>query len=88
VRGLGLTPGEQGHVLAAVRFLRARCGGWEPLVKALGFTRKTLTKPASPAVVFRVARLAGVGVDELLAGKYPPTGVCAHCGHAAGPSGV
>ena len=76
-----MTAAEQAHVLVAVRFLRARCGGWAPLVKALGFTRMTLTKPASPAVAFRVARLAGVGVDDLLAGKYPPAGTCAHCGH-------
>ena len=80
---LGLTASEQAHVLTAVRFLRARCGGWAPLVRALGFSRVTLTKGASPAVAFRVARLAGVGVDELLAGKYPPPGTCAHCGHRA-----
>jgi hypothetical protein len=74
---------EQAHVQSAVRFLRARCRGWTQLVKAIGFTRKTLTKPATPAVVFRVARLAGVGVDDVLTGKYPPPGVCAHCGHVS-----
>jgi len=78
-----MTAAEQAHVLAAVRFLRARCGGWAPLVKTLGFTRQTLSHPATPAVAFRVARLAGVGVDDLLAGKYPPPGTCAHCGHRA-----
>jgi hypothetical protein len=78
-----LSSAEQAHVRAALAFLRARCGGWRPLTKAIGFTRKTLTKPASPAVVFRVARLAGVGVDDILTGKYPPPGACAHCGHVS-----
>jgi hypothetical protein len=78
-----MTAAEQTHVLTAVRFLRARCGGWAPLVKALSFTRKTLTKPATATVAFRVARLAGIGIDDLLAGKYPPAGTCAHCGHRA-----
>jgi len=76
-----MTAAEQAHVLSAVRFLRARCGGWAPLVKALGFSRVTLRHAATPAVAFRVARLAGVGIDDLLAGKYPPAGTCAHCGH-------
>lgn len=80
---IGLTTAEHARVLAAVRFLRARCGGWAPLVKALGFSRITLTKPATATVAFRVARLAGVGIDDLLAGKYPPAGTCAHCGHRA-----
>lgn len=70
------------NVRAAIRFLRIRCGGWVPLSKALRFTRSTLQKVgATPAVAFRVARLAGVGVDDLLAGKYPPPGTCPHCGH-------
>jgi hypothetical protein len=25
--------------------------------------------------------MAGIGVDDVLTGKYPPAGVCAHCGH-------
>jgi hypothetical protein len=35
------------------------------------------------AVAFRVARLTGVSIDDLLAGKYPPPGTCPHCGHSA-----
>ncbi|HEY3817055.1 MAG TPA: hypothetical protein VGL81_07790 [Polyangiaceae bacterium] len=79
-----LTPKQQANVLAAVRFLRVRCGGWEPLAKALHFTPVTLRKPASPAVAFRVAKLACIGVDDLLAGKFPPPGVCPHCGATKG----
>jgi hypothetical protein len=77
-----LTPEEQKNVRAAVRFLRVRCGGWMPLTKVLRLTRSTLQKVgATPVVAFRVARFAGVGVDDVLAGKYPPAGTCPHCGH-------
>lgn len=81
-----LTTQEQAHVRAALRFLRARCGGWEPLAKVLRMNKVTLRhvssgKATSAALAFRVARLAGVGVDELLSGKYPPINACPHCGH-------
>jgi hypothetical protein len=78
-----LTAKEVANVRAALRFLRARCGGVKPLAKALRFSAPTLRVGASPTLAFRVARLAGVSVDDVLAGKYPPAGVCAHCGHAA-----
>jgi hypothetical protein len=31
----------------------------------------------------RVARLAGVGVDDVLSGRYPAAGTCPMCGHRA-----
>jgi hypothetical protein len=88
VIGLGLTDEEQARVRVALRFLRFRAGGWKPISAALGFKRKTLTnvsegKNVSPNMAFRVARLAGISVDELLAGKWPLRGVCPHCGHVA-----
>lgn len=81
-----LTAEEQANVRAALQFLRARCGGWAPLAKVLRFKDTTLSNVASqrtvtPVVAFRVARLAKVGVDELLAGKFPAPGTCPHCGH-------
>lgn len=39
--------------------------------------------PISPTMAFRVARMAGVGLDDLLAGRYPVKGMCPHCGHVA-----
>ena len=76
-----LTAEEQRNVRAAVRFLRVRCGGWVPLTKVLRLTRSTLQKVgATPVVAFRVARLAGVSLDDLLTGKYPTPGTCPHCG--------
>lgn len=82
-----LTKLEQAHVRAALRFLRARCGGWATLAKALHLGESTLGnvagghKAATPIIAFRVARFAKVGVDELLAGRFPEPGTCAHCGY-------
>jgi plasmid maintenance system antidote protein VapI len=85
-----LTVEEQTRVRTALRYLRARCGGrsWEPLAKALHLKADSLAKVAagrrgvSAALTFRVARLAKVGVDEILtAGKFPPPGTCPRCGH-------
>ena len=83
-----LTAAEQTNVRTALKFLRLRCGKWANLSKALRFGESTLANVAngrtvSPLVAFRVARFVKVGVDDLLAGKYPPAGTCAHCGHMA-----
>ncbi len=87
-----LTTEEQAHVRAALRFLRARCGGWKLAAKAIRADHKTLMRVAngqtvSASTAIRVARFAGVGVDELLTGKFPPAGTCPHCGqHLPGAS--
>lgn len=85
-----LTAEEQTNVRKALRFLRNRAGGWSAVASALGFTRKTLRhvgddrkRVVSASMAFRVAKLAGVSVDDLLAGKYPPANACPHCGHVA-----
>lgn len=73
----------------ALRFLRLRCGTWAPLAKALGFQPETLPKvanghkPVSATLVIRIARFAKIGVDELLAGKFPAAGTCPHCGNVS-----
>jgi hypothetical protein len=86
-----LTVQEQTHVRTALRFLRARCGGWEPLAKALRFNPRALAqvgggRVASATMAFRVARFVKVGVDDLLAGRFPAPGTCPHCGHYEPPS--
>jgi len=84
-----LTAEEQAHVRAALYFLRVKCGGWAPIAKAVRLKADTLGKVASKrrgvsaALVFRVARLAKVGVDDLLAGKFVPPGTCPRCGYCA-----
>jgi plasmid maintenance system antidote protein VapI len=77
---------EQEHVRVAMRYLRARAGSWRLLGKALGFKLSTMRhvrsheKNVSPTMALRLARFAGVTVDDLLTGKYPPAGACPHCG--------
>jgi hypothetical protein len=86
---MDLTKEEQEHVRAAITYLRARMGTWEALARALHFDAATFIhvvarrKAASPTMAFRVARIAGIGIDDLLAGKFLPSGTCPHCGTAA-----
>jgi hypothetical protein len=82
-----LTAKEQNCVRAALQFLRHRCGGWKPFADALGVKSITLARmgsgqrPPSARVVLRVARLASVGVDDVLSGRFPAPGTCPHCGN-------
>lgn len=82
-----LTAQEQEHVRAALHFLRKRSGGWEPIGRALGFRIATLRHVAqegrtvTASMAFRVSRLAGVVVEDVLTGKYPGPGTCPRCGH-------
>ncbi len=80
------TAEEQKHLQQALRFLRTRCGGWEALAKALRLKAKSLThsaygRPASARLAVRLARFAGVPLEDMIAGRYPPAGTCPHCGH-------
>jgi hypothetical protein len=81
-----LTADEQEAVRAAMRFLRIRFGKNALLAEAVrikeGSLRSSMNghKSVSAAVAFRVARLAAVGVDDFLAGRYPVKGMCPHCG--------
>jgi hypothetical protein len=80
-----LTTQEQAHVRAALRFLRAKCGGWRAVGKVLRVQRSTLghalsKRTISASLAVRVARFVGVGVDDLLTGQFPPPGTCPHCG--------
>jgi hypothetical protein len=87
-----LSPEEQENGRRALRFLRFRAGGWKPMAAALGFTRKTLTnvsektKGVSVNLVFQIARMAGVSVEDVISGRFPPPGACLHCGHAPSTS--
>jgi hypothetical protein len=81
-----LTATEQHRVRVALRFLRVKFGGWAGLAKALKSGEVMLSavaskRPVSASLAFRVARLTGVGIDDLLAGKFPPPGSCPLCGH-------
>lgn len=96
MRRSDLSAAEQKHVRTALRFLRARCGGWEALGGVLGFKETSLAHIAggrsgvTASLTFRIARLAKVTVDDVLAGRFPAPGTCPHCGHcpAADEGGV
>lgn len=81
-----LTDKEQTHVRAALAYLRVKLGGWESLAKVLHFEASSIIhvvarrRSASPTMAFRVARMAKVSIDDLLAGRFPPAGTCSHCG--------
>jgi len=81
-----LTDREQRSVRTALHVLRNRVGAWAPLAKELGYQPDSLHKVAmakravAPALVLRVARFAKVPVDDLLAGRWLPVGICGHCG--------
>ena len=65
-------------------------GTLEVMATALRFKKDTLRhaldgkENVSPTMAFRVARLAAVGIDDLLAGKWPVKGTCPHCGRGPG----
>ncbi len=80
-----LSEREQESVRIALRALRVRCGGWEPLAGALRLRHWTLQHVAtgrsvSAAMAYRVARFADVSVDDVLAGRWPGPNACPHCG--------
>ena len=84
-----LTKEEQERVRTAMKFLVVRFGTLAVMATALKLKRDTLRHimdgkdGVSTTVTFRIARLAQVGIDDLLAGKYPVPGTCPHCGHVA-----
>ena len=83
-----LTLKEQKNVRTTLRFLRLRVGGWEPLARSLRVEPDTLGKvlrgarAVTAGLAVRVARLADVSVDEVLDGRFTPSGTCPHCGRA------
>jgi hypothetical protein len=89
-RGPDLTPDEATHVKAALAFLAARYKTWPALAVAMGLKLATVRyaackgKGVSAGVALRAARAAGVPLEELLAGTWPPTGACPVCGRGVG----
>jgi len=81
-----LTDREQRHVRTAIRFLRFRVGGWQPLADALGVKADSLGKVLRGArdvtarLAYGVARLTDVSIDGLLAGALLSPRTCPHCG--------
>lgn len=86
---IDLTLEEQEHVRNALQFLRVKLGGWRSLTKLLKFEETTLIKSGNgsrtvtASMAFRIARLVGVSVDDLVHGKFPEAGTCPRCGYKA-----
>lgn len=84
-----LSDKEQRHVRTALRFLRLRVGNtWVPLAAALNLQPGSLEKivnargrAVTASLALRVARMADVSVDDLLAGRWLSPRTCPHCGH-------
>ena len=84
-RSTDLTLEEQANVRVAMRFLATRLGDVAKLAKAMGAHRETVNRPArggvvSAGIALRVAKVAGVPLESVLAGTWPPGGACPHCG--------
>jgi hypothetical protein len=81
-----LSEKEQRHVRTALRFLRLKVGGWQPLADALGVNVDSIGKVLRGAravttkLAFGVARLTDVSIDDLLAGALLSPRTCPHCG--------
>ena len=85
---LDLTLAEQEHVRNALQLFRARVGGWATTAKILHFDEITVlkagngTRTVTASMTFRLARVLGVTVDDLLRGRVTDLGTCPRCGYA------
>jgi DNA-binding XRE family transcriptional regulator len=81
-----LPPDEQANVLAAATKLRVQCGSWQDLANAIGVNRMTLFRASTgikapcAGLALRLARLAKVPVEDVLAGAFAKPGCCSMCG--------
>jgi len=92
-RSYDLSPKEQAHVRAALRFMRKRLGSAEKLAAALQMGLQIVSKACvvnehtkpNAGMAIRVARLAGVSVEDVLEGRFPAPGACPLCGRGGVP---
>jgi hypothetical protein len=80
---------EQEHAKNAIRFLRVRLGTWADLAAKTGCSEAILRhsqvkrRRVSANVALRIARAAGVPLEDILSGAWPGH-ACPHCGHVTG----
>jgi hypothetical protein len=78
---LYLAEDEARHARAAIRGVAKTYGSLAKLAVALGVRISTLYKKRpSPGLVLAVARLTGLSVDEMLAGRLVDADRCPSCG--------
>jgi hypothetical protein len=86
-RSTDLTPAEQENVRVALRFLAKRLGGYRKLSTAMRAKHPTVRGAlgrgnVSAGLAVRAARLAGVPVEDVLAGRWPVEGARPYCGRS------
>src|SRR5580698_2463835 len=75
-----LTDAERANLRAAVRFLAARLGGAAKLARTLQVSLSTVQRATGSrgrpgaGLAIRVARTAGVPLEDVLGGAWPPAG--------------
>lgn len=80
------TQDEAVNIRRAVRFLIKRYRSGQRLAAAIGTSSDSIYKVSqrrafiSPSVVFRIASVARVPVDDIVSGRWPPPSVCHFCG--------
>ena len=85
-RSYELTVDEQRNVRAAFNYMRARMGGARLVAEAIGIGVASAKKVCAgdpkvkpnAGMAIRIARLAGVPIEDVLAGRWPVG--CPHCG--------
>jgi hypothetical protein len=84
-----LKDGEVAYVRAALDVLRIRVGSWRRLAEVMHIGRMRVNRVASgsrrPDVAFavRLARVAGVPVEDITRGRFVRRGMCPMCGKPA-----
>lgn len=81
-----LTRQEQENVRAVLRVLKVQHDGLGYVAAKMGITGPSLEnllygRPIGASTAIRVAKVAGVSVDDVLTGRYPGRLACRHCGH-------
>lgn len=80
-----LTPRQRANVCRVLDHLAIELGGLRKLASVMGMTMEALTKarqpcrPVQPRLAMMAARIAGVGVDDVLAGRWKRH-ACTECG--------
>lgn len=81
-----LTQEQRDGVRRAIGALSGRYGSLTKLAKAMGVHSTTVIRAArvtgkpSAGLAVKLAKLAGVPVDDVLSGKFPVAGSCPYCG--------
>lgn len=82
-----LTADEQKHVRVAIVFLHQRARNWDALARALKIQPDTIynivkrRRSATASMAYRVARLLGSSIDDLISGRAVPADTCPSCGY-------